>query len=1142
MKKITKYLTEIRKNAIIYDLKLNGWKIYTIFLCLFFFLIIIENIFYLSKSLRFTTISILFGIGIAFLSWIFITSIRIYYDSYNRYKLSNLAKQTGKLIFTKKDTLINAFQLENNANDLSSNELRNEFIEKITSQLKSFKFSELFSIEPIYKWKKIVFTSLIIVGLMISFTWEQSVSSIYRWSHIKTEFIPPKPFAINGKTKHINVLGGENVSVSFNVSGKMPDSLFIEFAPIMFDSNIDSTIVNIAYLNNNEYVTELKEVYQNYQYRSFYKSKTIWQPWDEISSKKYSISVTDRPSINDFTVKIISPAYTNLPDRIQKANQAKIQALKGSKIEINLKSNKELKNAELFLDNLKKRMTIDKKNAKYFFEVVGPHEFSIHLTDNRGIKNRNPIPFRIEIIEDILPDISILEPPPIIELGGEQSIPIRMNIKDDFGFSNLQLAYEIQRPSYIEVEPFISTFNIPINDLNQPEQEVKTFWDLKSLGLMPEDEVHFHFELYDNDNITGPKKSISSTFIARLPSLNDLFHSFNEKENKIEDFVNLELKDIKKLQKQLEKTKLDILKVDELEWKNQKGLKETIDELEKQLADFGTLAEQMNQLNSSGEKHQLFSNDLMKKFQELQKLIEEIFPPEMINNMDWLNEALEKLDKEEILEAIDNLSNNIGQIEQELDRFLDIFKRVKAEQEVDALRKRIETLFSNQKNIDRQIHLMTSQTDPSIFKRLAQEEQLIKKELDNIRKSMNSSAKNVQDFSRKTAQQLENLSDSEIAKASINYVEQTISNLENNNPYEAIDNSYAGLNSIESMNSELDKILTQFQNETTKEMAQKFRAILRDIISLSKVQESLEYDTKEIPRNSPRLATLANEQQVLQNQLKQIMNNTMSLSKETFLVSSEMGRKLGQAYAQMESSKNKLAERNGIGSQNNQKDAMLSLNEGAQTIIKTIKQMQQSGSASGYNEFLKQMEELASQQRELNNQGSQLALGQLTASMQESMMEQMLFKQKGIRQSLQQMIDEMQQTGDQGLGDLSGITNEMDKVLNDLNQKRFDRKTSDNQQRILSRMIDSQKSLTQRGYEEERKAKTAEQIEFTGPMGLPDDLGQRQTLILNAMDTALKLGYSNDYQKMIRRYFTSLNEIKTLKRPLNNQNIENIQK
>ena len=65
--------------------------------------------------------------------------------------------------------------------------------------------------------EKITFASLIIVGLIISLTWSQSVSSIYRLSHIKTEFVPPKPFEINGKTNHINVLGGENVSVSFNV-------------------------------------------------------------------------------------------------------------------------------------------------------------------------------------------------------------------------------------------------------------------------------------------------------------------------------------------------------------------------------------------------------------------------------------------------------------------------------------------------------------------------------------------------------------------------------------------------------------------------------------------------------------------------------------------------------------------------------------------------------------------------------------------------------------------------------------------------------------------------------------------------------------------------------------------------------------
>ena len=217
---------------------------------------------------------------------------------------------------------------------------------------------------------------------------------------------------------------------------------------------------------------------------------------------------------------------------------------------------------------------------------------------------------------------------------------------------------------------------------------------------------------------------------------------------------------------------------------------------------------------------------------------------------------------------------------------------------------------------------------------------------------------------------------------------------------------------------------------------------------------------------------------------------------------------------------------------------MLALNEGAQTIIQTIKQMQDSGSASGYNEFLKQMELMANQQGELNQQGPQLALGQLAASMQQSLIEQMLFKQQGIRNSLKQMMEKMTEEGNQGLGDLSGISNEMDQVINDLKRKKFDRETSNRQQRILSRMLDSQKSLTQRGFEDERKSQTAEQIILGGPMGLPENLGQRQSLIMEAMDIALKSGYNNDYQKMIRRYFNSLSELETIIKPSMNRSEE----
>jgi hypothetical protein len=478
------------------------------------------------------------------------------------------------------------------------------------------------------------------------------------------------------------------------------------------------------------------------------------------------------------------------------------------------------------------------------------------------------------------------------------------------------------------------------------------------------------------------------------------------------------------------------------------------------------------------------------------------------------------------------------QIEQELDRFLDIFKRVKAEQQVDELRKRIQQLVENQDNIDEQIRRTTPQTDPSIFERLTLEEKMSQNELDNIREAMNDAAKDVKDFSRKTAQQLEELSESEQTQSLENHLNKTVQSLKKQDSYSAMDHSYAGLQSLESMEMTMENILADFQKETTRDMSRKFRSILRDVLTLSKAQESLKKETGDIPRHSPRLNDLAGHQQMLQDQLTQTMNNTMNLSRETFMVSPDMGRKLGMAYAQMDASKGKLAERNGSGSLGNQGQAMVALNEGAKSIIQTIKQMQESGSASGYETFLKRMEEMAGQQQGLNNQGMQLALGQMASSMQEGLMQQMLSQQRGVRKSLQQMMDEMKQAGKQGLGDLSGIANEMDQVIQDLERKQFNRQTSDRQQRILSRMIDSQKSMTQRGFEEKRKSDTANPISFAGPSGLPQDLGQRQSLIINAMNHALKSGYSRDYQKMIRRYFNALSNAETVILPDTNVSIQ----
>lgn len=204
-----------------------------------------------------------------------------------------------------------------------------------------------------------------------------------------------------------------------------------------------------------------------------------------------------------------------------------------------------------------------------------------------------------------------------------------------------------------------------------------------------------------------------------------------------------------------------------------------------------------------------------------------------------------------------------------------------------------------------------------------------------------------------------------------------------------------------------------------------------------------------------------------------------------------------------------------------QKETVGALNDLALSTLSAMDAMQQSGMASGFEQFLKRMEQMAGQQQGINSMTFQLAMGQMAASSKEGMMKRLGQEQGQLKKSLQQMIQEMRGSQNAG-GNLGGIVQDMEEVIKDFNRGRVTRKTIDRQQRILSRMLDSQKSMRQRDLSEKRRSFAGEDIFRTGPEGLPEDMGQRRNLAMEALNLALKAGYPRDYQDMIRRYFNAL--------------------
>jgi len=111
------------------------------------------------------------------------------------------------------------------------------------------------------------------------------------------------------------------------------------------------------------------------------------------------------------------------------------------------------------------------------------------------------------------------------------------------------------------------------------------------------------------------------------------------------------------------------------------------------------------------------------------------------------------------------------------------------------------------------------------------------------------------------------------------------------------------------------------------------------------------------------------------------------------------------------------------------------------------------------------------------------------------------------------------------MGDLGKIGQEMEEVAKAMRQSKPRRDLMEKQERILSRLLDAQRSANQRDFSKKRTSKTGEDQSFwTGPNGLPADLGEARNVIYEELLYSLKQSYSREDQALIRAYFEALSD------------------
>ena len=446
-----------------------------------------------------------------------------------------------------------------------------------------------------------------------------------------------------------------------------------------------------------------------------------------------------------------------------------------------------------------------------------------------------------------------------------------------------------------------------------------------------------------------------------------------------------------------------------------------------------------------------------------------------------------------------------------------MFEQAIAEQKIDEMIRKLETLLSKQENIVRE--LKNKNTD---LQELSSEQREIEQKYNNLQDVMKDAQKISEKISESTSQMLNELINSPLNKNTIEDTQNSRKSLQQEEKEASKENTKSAENNLEKMKNEAQKIQENFQEQTVDHMINEFFSVINSILNISEYQDELSSLSNGIRSNSPILPAIAKKQYRIKSQNEQLMKQILKLSRKTFYITPPIIRALGKASLAMDNSISHLEQKKTSQALKEQYDIINGLNQTAYLLMSAMNEMMISGSASGIESFLEQLGELANQQQGLNQETMQMPLGM---NGQKSMMQQLMEQQQALKEGLEQLLNNMPGNENTGLGQTS---KDMEEVINDFKRNQVDRQTIERQQKILTRMLDSQKSLTQKDFSKKRKnEKTDQNIIYKGGEKLSEGQGEKELLIINAMEEALKEGHSNEYQEILKLYFYDLQKNET---------------
>ncbi|GGH09962.1 DUF4175 family protein [Mucilaginibacter phyllosphaerae] len=994
------------------------------------------------------------------------------------------------------DKLLNTLQLKKQA---AENPSHRELIEASINQkieaLNPVSFPSAINIRENSKYLKWVIPPAAIICIIAFAAPSVLTESTKRLIRHNEYFAPVAPFQFVLLNKNLSVVQGENYKLDLKLTGdNLPNDVYVETASTTFKLDKDN-------------ISRFHYLFTNLQQNTAFKLTG-----NGFASVPYEIKVNRKPVLLHFDAGLVYPAYLRKKNETV-ANAGDLTLPAGTIV--NWQFHTQNASSVLFtMDGAHK--TIEPKNSDVFEHrerILKTTAYQVSPVNDR-VRRSDSAGYRINVIADEAPAIEVQEKPDSVSM---KAFYFNGRVQDDHGFSSLKFYYKTGGKG---AERLLSN---PVKaDLNALQSAFFYYWDLKDLGIKPGDVVTYYFEVADNDGVNGHKTARTPERTLNIPDAAALADQLNAGTNAVKEKMQSAVKLAAQIEKSAQKLNQSLLDKTDLSFDEKKQ----VEELLQKRKDLDELVKDIQADNKKNlynrQENQQQTQELMDMQKQIENLFNNVLDDKTKEMLQKLQQLLQESQKDGTRDELSKMQMDNKSLKKELDRILDLYKKLDFEQKLNQNINQLNQLAQEQQKLAGQ-----TQKAGDNDKNLQQQQKLnqqfddIKKSLDELQKE-NEKGGNKQEFKNPDAEK----------QAIDEQMDKSTDALKKNNRPQASKAQQQAAKQMKQLADKMQNDDAEGQESQNAVDARQLRELLKSLVNSSFNQEKIMQQLRGTSPTDPNYISLAQRQKDIKDNLKTAEDSLYSLSRRIPQIQSTVNKEITGINGQIDQSLENLGERKTPEALRNQQFAMTGMNNLALLLSEALEQLQKQKNKSGKGKGKQQsLSQLSKMQQQLNQNMQKAREGmQKTGNMpqgnggQQGMSEQfakMARQQQMIRESLQQINKESNKDGAGGLGDLDKISKEMEQTENDLVNKKITNEALKRQQQIQTRLLEAEKAEQEREQDQKRESRAAGNMPPGYIKALQDyeQVKSKQTEQIKTVPAALNLYY----RQKIKTYFDQLN-------------------